>query len=187
MVSTVSPKAKLTPRNPMPSVGKPAASTALPQPAKISQKVPKNSAPRRQLTDQPVLELPVTACGAAPTPANAAGVSANSRGAPLVGTPTAATTSTAGHSGSPIWVRTSQVPSARRCTAYSGKSKSIKLKYRVGPAYLLRRRAARTAAPFYSFSFFFDRQVFCDPFQLIGPLFDLPIVDLGGGYLHHVS
>src|SRR5262245_17132108 len=48
MVSTVSPKAKLTPRNPMPSVGKPAASTALPQPANVSQKVPKNSAPRRR-------------------------------------------------------------------------------------------------------------------------------------------
>src|SRR5258705_4023148 len=48
MVSTVSPKAKLTPRNPMPSDGKPAASTALPQPANVSQKVPKNSAPRRR-------------------------------------------------------------------------------------------------------------------------------------------
>src|SRR6476619_6514909 len=48
MVSTVSPNAKLTPRNPMPSVGKPAASTALPQPANVSQKVPKNSAPRRR-------------------------------------------------------------------------------------------------------------------------------------------
>src|SRR5258705_10127182 len=48
MVSTVSPKAKLTPRNPMPSDGKFAASTALPQPANVSQKVPKNSAPRRR-------------------------------------------------------------------------------------------------------------------------------------------
>src|SRR6188768_3248074 len=48
MVSTVNPKAKLTPRNPMPSDGKPAASTALPQPANVSQKVPNNSAPRRR-------------------------------------------------------------------------------------------------------------------------------------------
>ena len=48
MVSTVNPKAKLTPRNPMPSDGKSAASTALPQPANVSQKVPKNSAPRRR-------------------------------------------------------------------------------------------------------------------------------------------
>jgi hypothetical protein len=47
MVRTVKPNAKLTPRNPMPSVGNPAASTALPQPAKVSQNVPKNSAPRR--------------------------------------------------------------------------------------------------------------------------------------------
>jgi hypothetical protein len=36
MVSTVKPKARLTPKNPMPGVGKPAASTALPQPAKVS-------------------------------------------------------------------------------------------------------------------------------------------------------
>src|SRR5260370_36591233 len=32
----------------MPRAGKPAASTALPQPAKVNQKVPKNSAPRRR-------------------------------------------------------------------------------------------------------------------------------------------
>ena len=32
----------------MPKDGKPAASTALPQPANVSQKVPKNSAPRRR-------------------------------------------------------------------------------------------------------------------------------------------
>jgi hypothetical protein len=31
-----------------PSVGKPAASTALPQPANVNQKVPKNSAPMRR-------------------------------------------------------------------------------------------------------------------------------------------
>ena len=47
IVSTVNPKAKLTPKKPMPSDGKPAASTALPQPANVSQNVPKNSAPRR--------------------------------------------------------------------------------------------------------------------------------------------
>src|SRR5947208_2227798 len=32
----------------MPRAGKPAASTALPQPAKVNQNVPKNSAPRRR-------------------------------------------------------------------------------------------------------------------------------------------
>jgi hypothetical protein len=48
IVSTVNPNAKLTPRNPMPKDGDPAASTALPQPANVSQKVPKNSAPRRR-------------------------------------------------------------------------------------------------------------------------------------------
>ena len=41
---TGSPKATDTPVKPMPSVGKPAASRALPQPPKTSQKVPKNSA-----------------------------------------------------------------------------------------------------------------------------------------------
>src|ERR1700684_3578293 len=49
MGSTVKPKAKLTPKNPMPSVGKPAAITALPHPAKVSQNVPKNSAPTRRV------------------------------------------------------------------------------------------------------------------------------------------
>src|ERR1700730_3355903 len=44
MVRTVSPNAKATPTNPMPSCGKAAASTALPQPPNTSQKVPKNSA-----------------------------------------------------------------------------------------------------------------------------------------------
>ena len=48
-VSTVSPKASATPANPMP-IWTPldrnfAASTALPQPPKTSQKVPRNSAP----------------------------------------------------------------------------------------------------------------------------------------------
>ena len=41
MVSTVSPKANATPRNPIPRDGKPAARTAAPQPPKVSQKVPK--------------------------------------------------------------------------------------------------------------------------------------------------
>jgi hypothetical protein len=40
MVSTVRPKASETPTNPIPSSGKPAASTALPQPPKTSQNVP---------------------------------------------------------------------------------------------------------------------------------------------------
>ena len=40
MVSTVSPKASDTPRRPMPTSGNAAAMTALPQPAKVSQKVP---------------------------------------------------------------------------------------------------------------------------------------------------
>jgi len=48
MVSTVKPKARDTPRNPIPRVGNPAARTALPQPANVNQKVPKNSAPRRR-------------------------------------------------------------------------------------------------------------------------------------------
>src|ERR1700743_1512443 len=48
MVNTVSPKAKATPTKPIPSAGKAAASTALPQPPKTSQKVPKNSAVQRR-------------------------------------------------------------------------------------------------------------------------------------------
>src|SRR5580704_17688267 len=44
MVKTVSPKAQATPRKPMPVLGKPAASTAAPQPPKTSQNVPTNSA-----------------------------------------------------------------------------------------------------------------------------------------------
>src|SRR5271163_1670416 len=47
MVRTVSPKAKATPRYPMPTLGTPAASTAAPHPPKTSQKVPKNSAAAR--------------------------------------------------------------------------------------------------------------------------------------------
>ena len=49
MVRTVRPNASDTPTKPIPSCGKAAASTALPQPAKVSQKVPKNSAPTRRV------------------------------------------------------------------------------------------------------------------------------------------
>src|SRR5208282_2274315 len=45
MVSTVRPKAKATPSNPMPTLGKAAARTALPHPPSTNQNVPKNSAP----------------------------------------------------------------------------------------------------------------------------------------------
>ncbi|MPN32678.1 hypothetical protein SDC9_180158 [bioreactor metagenome] len=44
MVSTVRPNASDTPIKPMPTSGKPAASTALPHPPSTNQKVPKNSA-----------------------------------------------------------------------------------------------------------------------------------------------
>src|SRR5208283_1015188 len=44
MVKTVRPKARATPRKPIPVFGNVAASTALPQPPKTSQNVPKNSA-----------------------------------------------------------------------------------------------------------------------------------------------
>jgi hypothetical protein len=44
MVSTVKPNARDTPRRPMPTFGKAAAKTALPQPPRTNQKVPKNSA-----------------------------------------------------------------------------------------------------------------------------------------------
>src|SRR5580700_8596989 len=47
MVKTVSPKAHATPKKPMPVLGKPAASTAAPQPPKTSQNVPMNSAAAR--------------------------------------------------------------------------------------------------------------------------------------------
>lgn len=45
IVNTVRPKASDTPSNPIPTLGNAAASTALPQPPRTSQKVPKNSAP----------------------------------------------------------------------------------------------------------------------------------------------
>jgi hypothetical protein len=44
---TVSPKARLTPAKPIPNSGKPAASTAEPQPPNTSQNVPINSAANR--------------------------------------------------------------------------------------------------------------------------------------------
>src|SRR5690606_21314970 len=45
MVTTVSPNARDTPSNPIPSSGKAAASTALPHPPRTSQNAPRNSAP----------------------------------------------------------------------------------------------------------------------------------------------
>src|SRR5579863_7457645 len=47
MVSTVRPKAKATPRNPIPRFGNAASSTAAPHPPNTNQKVPKNSAAAR--------------------------------------------------------------------------------------------------------------------------------------------
>src|SRR6187549_3089764 len=47
MVSTVRPNATETPSRPMPTFGKAAASTALPQPPSTSQNVPMNSATMR--------------------------------------------------------------------------------------------------------------------------------------------
>src|SRR3954466_14145087 len=44
MVTTLSPNARETPTRPIPNCGKPAAITALPQPANVSQKVPMASA-----------------------------------------------------------------------------------------------------------------------------------------------
>src|SRR6266851_6868995 len=48
MVNTVRPNANATPRKPMPKPGKPAARTAAPQPPKVNQNVPKNSAAMRR-------------------------------------------------------------------------------------------------------------------------------------------
>jgi hypothetical protein len=44
IVRTVNPKANDTPNKPMPTLGKAAASTALPQPPNVSQNVPIHSA-----------------------------------------------------------------------------------------------------------------------------------------------
>jgi hypothetical protein len=49
VVRTDSPKAKDTPKNPIPRLGNAAASTAAPQPPKVSQNVPKNSAVVRSM------------------------------------------------------------------------------------------------------------------------------------------
>src|ERR1700742_3893701 len=53
MVSTVRPKAMDTPTKPIPSAGKAAASTALPQPPSTSHRRPTNSAPRRLIMFMP--------------------------------------------------------------------------------------------------------------------------------------
>src|SRR6516162_1686876 len=58
MVRTVSPNAKATPRKPIPRFGKPAASTAAPQPPNTSHKVPKNSATTRRGTSFSMGPLP---------------------------------------------------------------------------------------------------------------------------------
>src|SRR5579875_2960618 len=51
MVSSVRPNAKATPRNPIPSSGKAAEIKAAPHPPKTSQKVPRNSAIERLISD----------------------------------------------------------------------------------------------------------------------------------------
>ena len=51
IVSKVRPKAKATPRKPIPKFGNAAANTALPQPPKTNQNVPKNSAVARFVID----------------------------------------------------------------------------------------------------------------------------------------
>src|ERR1700722_5371438 len=59
MVRTVKPKARATPAKPMPNCGYAAAITALPQPPKTSQKVPKNSAVARL---ERCIVLPALSC-----------------------------------------------------------------------------------------------------------------------------
>src|SRR5688572_15848077 len=56
-VSTVNPNASETPVNPMPTSGKVAASTALPQPPRTSQNVPMNSAESFANMGAPLLVL----------------------------------------------------------------------------------------------------------------------------------
>src|SRR5665213_74985 len=58
MVNTVRPNANATPRKPMPKPGKPAARTAAPQPPKVSQNVPKNSATMRRDMSLSMIPLP---------------------------------------------------------------------------------------------------------------------------------
>src|SRR5579863_817205 len=57
IVRSVSPKASATPAKPIPVFGKPAANTALPQPPKTSQNVPKHSAASRR--DRGILDPPL--------------------------------------------------------------------------------------------------------------------------------
>jgi len=56
MVKTVNPKANDTPSRPMPTSGKVAAWTALPQPPNTSQNVPMNSAPNFFVMEFPSFE-----------------------------------------------------------------------------------------------------------------------------------
>ena len=58
MVSTDRPKASDTPSRPMPTCGKAAAITALPHPARTSQKVPMNSTDKRLVSDGVVMTAP---------------------------------------------------------------------------------------------------------------------------------
>src|SRR5450759_559814 len=72
MVSTVRPKARATPSNPIPTSGNLAASTALPQPPSTNQNVPTNSADSRR--PSPVAPVgrppPPRAAGPASGPGN---------------------------------------------------------------------------------------------------------------------
>src|SRR4030095_12682984 len=69
MVRTLRPKARDTPRRPIPTLGNAAASTALPQPPRTSQKVPMNSA---------TVLFPRDACAmASPVPGASPGVASH--------------------------------------------------------------------------------------------------------------
>ncbi len=65
IVSTVRPNASDTPTNPIPSPGKAAASTALPQPPNTSHAVPRNSAPSLFVISMSP-QLPPFGAGASP-------------------------------------------------------------------------------------------------------------------------
>ena len=54
IVSTVRPNANDTPSRPMPTCGKPAAITALPQPPKVNQNVPIASAASFRISISPL-------------------------------------------------------------------------------------------------------------------------------------
>ena len=60
MVTTLRPKVKATPSSPMPTCGKAAAMTALPQPIKVNQNVPINSAAYflKSMARLPLLQKP---------------------------------------------------------------------------------------------------------------------------------